>query len=81
MDNSIKIQFLGGVEEVGRLAMILEIGNMKFLFEYGMSPGKPPKFPLPPPPVDLVLLTQGHLDPSGIIPWVFSSNHQRILSK
>ena len=64
MDNSIKIQFLGGVEEVGRLAMILEIGNMKFLFEYGMSPGKPPKFPLPPPPVDLVLLTHDHLDHS-----------------
>ena len=80
MDNSIKIQFLGGVEEVGRLAMILEANNHKFLFEYGMSPGKPPKFPLPPNAVDLVLLTHGHLDHSGMIPWLFSRNDQRILS-
>jgi len=80
MDNNIKIQFLGGVEEVGRLAMVLEIDNMKYLFEYGMSPGKPPKFPLPPPPVDLVLLTHAHLDHSGMIPWLFSRTDQRILS-
>ena len=80
MDNSIKIQFLGGVEEVGRLAMVLEIDNMKYLFEYGMSPGKPPKFPLPHPPVDLVLLTHAHLDHSGMIPWLFSRTDQRILS-
>ena len=42
MNNSIKIQFLGGVEEVGRLAMVLETGDIRLLFEYGMSPGKPP---------------------------------------
>ena len=54
MDGSIKIQFLGGVEEVGRLAMVLEANNTKFLFEYGMSPGKPPKFPLPPPRLQIV---------------------------
>jgi len=80
MNNSIKIQFLGGVEEVGRLAMILENNNMKYLFEYGMSPGKPPKFPLPPPPVDMVFLTHAHLDHSGMIPWLFSRTDQRILS-
>ena len=79
MDNGIKIQFLGGVEEVGRLAMILETNNHKFLFEYGMSPGKPPKFPLPPNAVDLVLLTHGHLDHSGMIPWLFSRNDQRVI--
>jgi len=80
MDDNIKIQFLGGVEEVGRLAMVLEIDNMKYLFEYGMSPGKPPKFPLHPPPIDLVLLTHAHLDHSGMIPWLFSRSDQRILS-
>jgi len=80
MNNGIKIQFLGGVEEVGRLAMVLETGDIKLLFEYGMSPGKPPLYPLPSPPVDLVLLTHAHLDHSGMIPWLFSRNDQKILT-
>jgi len=80
MDSNIKIQFLGGVEEVGRLAMVLETGDLRLLFEYGMSPGKPPSYPLPAPPVDLVLLTHAHLDHSGMIPWLFSKADQNILT-
>jgi putative mRNA 3-end processing factor len=80
MDSKIKIQFLGGVEEVGRLAMFMETGDLRLLFEYGMSPGKPPSYPLPPPPVDLVLLTHAHLDHSGMIPWLFSRDDQNILT-
>ena len=80
MNNGIKIQFLGGVEEVGRLAMVLETGDIKLLFEYGMLPGKPPAYPLPPPPIDLVLLTHAHLDHSGMIPWLFSRTDQNILT-
>lgn len=80
MNNSIKIQFLGGVEEVGRLAMVLETNDIRLLFEYGMSPGKPPTYPLPPPAVDLILLTHAHLDHSGMIPWLFSRTDQKILT-
>ncbi|KYK33600.1 MAG: mRNA 3'-end processing factor [Thermoplasmatales archaeon SG8-52-3] len=80
MDNSCKFQFLGGVEEVGRLAMVLETRDVKLLFEYGMSPGKPPTYPLPAPPVDLILLTHAHLDHSGMIPWLFSKSDQNILT-
>jgi putative mRNA 3-end processing factor len=80
MNNGMKIQFLGGVEEVGKLAMILETGDLRLLFEYGMSPGKPPTYPLPPPPIDMVLLTHAHLDHSGMIPWLFSRTDQNILT-
>lgn len=79
MDSDIKIQFLGGSDEIGSLAMVLETGEMRFLFEYGMTPGKPPAFPLPPPPVDLTLLTHAHLDHSGMIPWLCSRADQTIL--
>ena len=80
MENGVKIQFLGGVEEVGKLSMVLDVNNIRLLFEYGMSPGKPPEYPLPAPPVDLVLLTHAHLDHSGMIPWLFSKNDQKIIA-
>jgi putative mRNA 3-end processing factor len=80
MNNGYGIQFLGGCEEVGRLAMILELEDIKVLFEYGMSPGKPPSFPISPGPVDLVMLSHAHLDHSGMIPWLFQQNDQNILT-
>lgn len=80
MNNGINFQFLGGVEEVGRLSMVLETADIRLLFEYGMSPGKPPQYPLPPPEVDTVLLTHAHLDHSGMIPWLFSRSDQKIMT-
>jgi len=80
MNNGYRFQFLGGVEEVGRLAMILELEDIKILFEYGMRPGKPPSYPMPPDPVDIVMLTHAHLDHSGMIPWLFSRYDQKILT-
>jgi len=76
----MKIQFLGGSNEVGSLSMVLEMANIQLLFEYGMTPGKPPSFPLPAPPVDLTLLTHAHLDHSGMIPWLCSKYDQTILA-
>jgi putative mRNA 3-end processing factor len=80
MNSSMKCQFLGGSDEVGNLAMVLELENMRFLFDYGMSPGKPPTFPLPPPPVDLTFLTHSHLDHCGMIPWLCSQADHRIIA-
>ena len=80
MNNGTKFQFLGGVEEVGRLSMFLELDDLKLLFEYGMSPGKPPQYPMPPPPVDKLLLTHAHLDHSGMIPWLFQKDSMEIIS-
>jgi len=80
MNNGIKFQFLGGCEEVGKLSMVLETGDVKLLFEYGMSPGKPPQYPMHPPPVDLLLLTHAHLDHSGMIPWLYTRDDPAILT-
>jgi len=79
MDNSIKLQFLGGCEEVGSTAMVLETADIRLLFEYGMTPGKPPKTPLPAPLVDTVLITHAHLDHSGMVPWLCQQGDQKII--
>jgi putative mRNA 3-end processing factor len=60
--------------------MLLETNGMRFLFEYGMSPGKPPSFPLPAPPIDITLLTHAHLDHSGMIPWLCSRFDHTLLA-
>ena len=80
MNNKIKFQFLGGVDEVGRLAMVLQLDDVRLLIEYGMSPRKPPSYPMQTDPVDIVLLTHAHLDHSGMIPMLFSRYDQKILT-
>ncbi|MEM4110557.1 MAG: MBL fold metallo-hydrolase [Thermoplasmata archaeon] len=66
----MKFKFLGGADEVGRLGMILEEKGKRFLFEYGITPGKPPKFPLDAPKPDAIFLTHAHLDHSGMLPYL-----------
>ena len=68
MDDKFQIRFLGGSSKVGSLAMLLKTKGMQFLFDYGMTPSKPPEIPMPAPPVDAMFLSHAHLDHSGMTP-------------
>ena len=61
----MKIKFLGGAEEVGRLGILLESEDSKFQIDYGVIPEKPPMFPLPPEDIDGLFITHSHLDHIG----------------
>jgi putative mRNA 3-end processing factor len=68
MDDDLQICFLGGSSKVGSLAMLLKTKGTQFLFDYGMTPSKPPEIPMPAPPVDTMFLSHAHLDHSGMTP-------------
>jgi putative mRNA 3-end processing factor len=78
MDNDIQIRFLGGSGKVGSLSLLLETDNSQLLFDYGMTPTKPPEVPLPAPPVENVFLSHAHLDHSGMIPALCEDNEVNI---
>ncbi len=64
----MKIKFLGGAEEVGRLGVKITDRNTNVLVDYGVIPEKPPQYPLPPEPIDAMFITHSHLDHIGAIP-------------
>ena len=69
---STTLRFLGGASEVGRIGAVLEGDNGSLLLDYGLQPDDPPKFPLPAPEVDALLLTHAHLDHCGLVPKIAS---------
>jgi putative mRNA 3-end processing factor len=76
----MRIKFLGGVDEVGRLGMLAREGNFQALFDYGLSATDPPSYPVEAPPVDFLLLSHSHLDHSGMVPWVCARYETQVLS-
>ncbi len=68
----MEIKFLGGAEEVGRLAIKMDFGDVSAMVDYGLIPEKPPEYPLPPEKVDGVFLTHAHLDHAGSLPVYFN---------
>ena len=65
----MKLQFLGGVREVGRSALLV---NDSLLIDYGMLTGNPPQFPVSDPDPDAVVVSHGHLDHVGVVPSLLS---------
>ena len=66
----MRFKFLGGADMVGRMGMTMEGDGMTVLVEYGLSPTKPPEFPLQAPKIDYMFLTHSHLDHCGMVPQV-----------
>lgn len=66
----MKVSFAGGVDHVGSLGMIAESGDTRLLFDYGLTPAKPPRYPMKVPHVDSLFITHSHLDHVGMSPWL-----------
>ncbi|QIB78853.1 MBL fold metallo-hydrolase [Haloferax volcanii] len=67
----MKLQFLGGAEEVGRSAILV---NDSLLLDYGMLTGNPPQFPVGSVEPDAVVVSHGHLDHVGTVPSLLSGD-------
>ena len=67
---SLRLQFLGGTREVGRIAIAVKAGKTQVLLDCGVMLDHEPGFPMhvPPKDVDAIILTHSHLDHSGAVP-------------
>ena len=66
----MKLQFLGGANEIGKVGLILEDNGARILLDYGIVPSEPPEYPIKAPSIDVALLSHSHIDHSGMIPWL-----------
>ncbi len=79
IDKGLRYHFLGGGEEVGNIGCVIEDHTQtKLLFDYGLSPTKPPKYPAAAPKVSDTIITHAHIDHIGMVPWLNSSFNTRL---
>ncbi len=74
--NNIRLSFLGGCGEVGRVAIKIELKDKALLLDYGVALSEDgPKFPyhVRPREITSIVLSHAHLDHSGALPYLFSS--------
>jgi putative mRNA 3-end processing factor len=67
----MKIKFLGGCNEVGRSAVLVDD---RIIIDYGMRPSNPPEVPLNSGHISpkSVIISHAHLDHSGMVPSLMS---------
>lgn len=61
----MKIKFLGGCEEIGRSAILIDD---KIVLDYGLRPSVPPEIPVGSISPKSVIVSHAHLDHSGMVP-------------
>jgi putative mRNA 3-end processing factor len=68
--SEVKLGFLGGTREVGRISISVKTEKTQVLLDYGVMLDHKPGFPVhvPPKQLDAIILTHSHLDHSGAIP-------------
>lgn len=80
----MRARFLGGAGEVGNVGMVLEAPDggktSRYLFDYGFSAEKPPRFLEAAPRVEALFLTHSHLDHCGLVPAVAGRQHVPVVS-
>lgn len=76
----MKFRFLGGADAIGRMGMTMEHKDRVSLFEYGMSPTKPPEYPLEAPRIHNVFLTHCHLDHCGMVPRICGRDNSELFT-
>ena len=69
----MNLRFLGGADEVGRSAILV---NDSLLLDYGTKTETPPQFPVDAPDPEAVVVSHGHLDHVGSIPSLLSGDRR-----
>jgi putative mRNA 3-end processing factor len=69
----LKVGFLGGAREVGRIGITVKSEKAQVVLDYGVMLDREPGFPMhvPPKEVDALILSHSHLDHSGAIPMFY----------
>ena len=67
----VEISFLGGCREVGRMGIVVDNGEQRFLLEYGVNVEHMDVPMQPEMPIDALLLSHAHLDHSGHVPSLY----------
>ena len=68
----MKLEFIGADHEVTGSCHYVEVGDKKFLVDYGMEQGinvyENAPLPVPPAQIDYLFVTHAHIDHTGMIP-------------
>ena len=73
----VEIKFLGGANEVGRAAFLIDSGIEKFLLDYGMNVQQYTIPQQPPTSLDGLFISHAHLDHLGMLPEIYNRGYNQ----